>query len=1334
MRFVILLFSLMLFTWLAVPAYAQTPISSCQTLNTPGEYVLQTDVSSPSTCFDVTANDVTLDLGGHTITYATEPIDQISNGDFELGAGSSATDWDFSGATGAQRFAGAYYDNTLWSGSYSISVDTAPGELDIIRSTDIITLQPDVNYLVSGHFYNTVSRDLEIYFEVRNASNDQLIESTSCARSGSTRSTRGFQFCPWHNPHNYYFNVNQPTNAYVQIRINNPTNSSGTVYFDYVRLILAEYMGVVASPGLKLKNGQINLSNQACIKCHNIEGPTYAEIHNLTNFAGGVEGSAIYGIYNGGGCHHSEFYNNTFIHHNFFGKSPEDIVIFRDEMYGIIRCAYSGGNTSIYNNIIRGSPQVGIQFSGSPSLDYGMTYFYGNDFAGETKYTQGFAILAGGTSKYGYESYNNFINMSSGRGIGGHRNGSIYNNTIYVREHRNQDYANVDMLAFGIQVEQARNITIYDNYVESRTHDDRGDAIGLRFSNDAADITVYNNTFIAIYEHAGQTADALSVLAADLIDNVRIFNNTFKSNNRIFAIEASNNTELESNTVEKLPSPYNFRTVYMHSTNYFSDYLFSLNTTFLDTKFANDLSFDEYEFTANGLPKEFEVRWFLDIEAREESMPASEATIQIFYSNNGSLVESGSTDLSGRYRTDLPEYMRTYPPDTKIDLSPYTVNVIYRGEIQTQPIVLDDSKTISFVFENQYENCSEAVDAGITGGRPCQEVDTCGSLGGTNQYYLLTQNISAAQSCLTFEGTNNVLDVNHHKITFGNSAGSNQYGIDFNVCSYCKLTNGFIEQGIGGGNAPFAIRSGGNLISNSEISYLTISYYGEDGSGMMDSFNDLMNVENTSIHDNYFNMAVTSITNRMDTHAAIGLDILNGRGAKVYNNILRGTGHTGISINPQGGAASYEPTEVYNNDIDYKGYAANSIALACGGESTNIDLRPRYAFVHDNYVNMSGGKGIYTGGSNAGRYGLTDSYVYNNYIETVDDFFVAGESQQNFAVRIRYGAYNLTYTNNTFVSKRIKDDDFCPRTVSIAEGPPHGGEIKFINNTIISMDHASSPIYNCYPAALWLTGPQGEYSPYFSGIYFEENRIIGDDNIFEMPGYDGYLNGTLWVNNTFERGSRSIPGSNVLHIGFGGLPWGYGENHTFIDSNFGPDLSWDNINYDNGNYEGGTYFFKWTTNIEVLAQGTPAAGALVTIMDNKSRSIVTDQAVDTQGLFSIPLTEFEHTSSSYPPPKEYIMNNITVTYGGETKYQEVIVNNISTITFNFDNVTCYDTNGDLKVNIIDLVLVIFNQGKNNGQGDWQHYDHLDVNQDGLSNGVIDFSDVLAILNQIGQIC
>src|SRR5205085_9836428 len=51
-----------------------TRLSSCSVLNQAGtNYVLQQDIAAVGTCFSVQADDVTLDLNGHSVTYASDP-------------------------------------------------------------------------------------------------------------------------------------------------------------------------------------------------------------------------------------------------------------------------------------------------------------------------------------------------------------------------------------------------------------------------------------------------------------------------------------------------------------------------------------------------------------------------------------------------------------------------------------------------------------------------------------------------------------------------------------------------------------------------------------------------------------------------------------------------------------------------------------------------------------------------------------------------------------------------------------------------------------------------------------------------------------------------------------------------------------------------------------------------------------------------------------------------------------------------------------------------------------------------------------------------------------
>src|SRR5262245_49354307 len=50
------------------PASAATVLTGCATINTAGEYVLDDDITVAGGCFEIAADNVSLDFQGHTIT------------------------------------------------------------------------------------------------------------------------------------------------------------------------------------------------------------------------------------------------------------------------------------------------------------------------------------------------------------------------------------------------------------------------------------------------------------------------------------------------------------------------------------------------------------------------------------------------------------------------------------------------------------------------------------------------------------------------------------------------------------------------------------------------------------------------------------------------------------------------------------------------------------------------------------------------------------------------------------------------------------------------------------------------------------------------------------------------------------------------------------------------------------------------------------------------------------------------------------------------------------------------------------------------------------------
>ena len=74
---------------LAGTAWAETELLGPATLSNAGEYYrLTTDITTSGTAFTITANDVTLDLDGHTVTYSSGSGIQVSASNVEVKNGS----------------------------------------------------------------------------------------------------------------------------------------------------------------------------------------------------------------------------------------------------------------------------------------------------------------------------------------------------------------------------------------------------------------------------------------------------------------------------------------------------------------------------------------------------------------------------------------------------------------------------------------------------------------------------------------------------------------------------------------------------------------------------------------------------------------------------------------------------------------------------------------------------------------------------------------------------------------------------------------------------------------------------------------------------------------------------------------------------------------------------------------------------------------------------------------------------------------------------------------------------------------------------------------------
>ncbi len=92
---------------------------------------------------------------------------------------------------------------------------------------------------------------------------------------------------------------------------------------------------------------------------------------------------------------------------------------------------------------------------------------------------------------------------------------------------------------------------------------------------------------------------------------------------------------------------------------------------------------------------------------------------------------------------------------------------------------------------------------------------------------------------------------------------------------------------------------------------------------------------------------------------------------------------------------------------------------------------------------------------------------------------------------------------------------------------------------------------------------------------------------------------------------------------------------------------------------------------------------------------------------------------------------VNLTAGTHTYYAWVLENSgayhqTETRTITYLPGASPDVNGDGKVNVIDLAIVIYNQGHKSTDGNWNNYDHLDLDSD----NAVDFDDVKIVGSSI----
>ena len=583
----------------------------------------------------------------------------------------------------------------------------------------------------------------------------------------------------------------------------------------------------------------------------------------------------------------------------------------------------------------------------------------------------------------------------------------------------------------------------------------------------------------------------------------------------------------------------------------------------------------------------------------------------------------------------------------------YNVNFSVNDGVETKQKVL----TITVNNVDRSNPC-----AGKTN---CIEVDSCRILDQTGAYYVLTQDVSADNSCFYIDADNIVLDLNGYTITYANN-GSNVdcyyepdgwvYGA--NACHYgvfvsdypsenpdslssdwnkhsdnTEIKNGTIRQGNSNTRWGDAIHIYGNHNSYHD---LNIEVKGPDSraiwSRMAQNNNQDVDVD---VYNNIVYMNLIDITNRYTVPSVFWI----GNGSRIYNNHITGRGQAGIKVG--------DNSQVHDNYISMWGIAPNAYAIIMGS----------YSEIYNNYVNQLNGRATGMGSDNNTEGGHHIQF-YNNHFEGREGCD-ANATDITHVFRVRYGSHDNEIHDNDIIAYGAKDCYKNAIALRVSEDPVYyGGKNHIYNNTIAAFTNSDN---DSYVVAFMLEGDDDNRE--YPNDSIHDNRIISNSQNMVYGGSNGGLSGTVLTSNTFVKADNTADYTNsgayyTLNVGFYGYP---SYDQVLLDSKFENGASYSQVIFNGSDPE---MVVKWYLDIKALgANALALPGANITIKDVFGNTVSQGGVTDSSGHFKKDLTEFVQVSGTNKT--YYSPYTVIVSYAGETKTRQVTLNASKEESFSF---------------------------------------------------------------------
>jgi len=677
-------------------------LSSCGYLDQAGmRYEVQQNLSSTGTCLILIADDITVDLNGHTITYDDDDPITIDNGDFEVvdsGDPTHADGWDFTNAPDAERAAGTLVQPvTVGSGSYAIRIPSTAAD-QYLTTSGTVTLDPNTTYSLSARFRNKESNDLDMY--VRLAGTGVIAEEVGFSSDGfswtSTTFTTG----------------DTPEEYQVQVGMSGALlPSGGYVYIDSVTIQRYRSYGIATGPaslvaeefpGVTRYGSALRATILSGSIVQGLGGSDYGhgiyarddnlEVADVDITVHGVNANNFRG-----------YYVDNFVLRGSTLRNNSTIVADRHDLDGAaVKMVGSTAGSSIHDNTIIGSPQSGMVINGGESSNS----IYNNTISVRTRYTNGFGIQIRVDS--GSLVYNNII--------GGSKGTQVYDNTISVRDlPRNGEYNGCVLNgAYGIQLESLdgdAGIDIYNNTVTAVADECAAAAFRPVGEDDLENIEVYGNTFIANRLATAEDdahAAALRPLRASGTGQYILTNNIFRTNSQWILGQGMQEWDISGNTFETsgtLDDP--FLPLATGNPNDPANAIVGMR--FIDNSYpdstTHDLfttsSFQSYHngYTGGGVDdtsSSFHHAFTLTgtvLDGGGSPVVAASVSIEDTF---GSGAFTGTTDAQGEFVAVLNEFTNT--GGTVIQFNPYLVTATFGGETATGSVTLTGATTLELTM------------------------------------------------------------------------------------------------------------------------------------------------------------------------------------------------------------------------------------------------------------------------------------------------------------------------------------------------------------------------------------------------------------------------------------------------------------------------------------------------------------------------------------------------------------------------------------------------------------------------------------------------------------